>query len=84
VGYIESSRELVCNVCIFQKKLTAVKFTALVSKELRGEFNEAFIDYKNGINKMQGVDANLVKQRAAILVQKFFAQIREKVKLLQR
>eukprot|EP00353_Schmidingerella_taraikaensis_P007271 CAMPEP_0185581680 /NCGR_PEP_ID=MMETSP0434-20130131/18699_1 /TAXON_ID=626734 ORGANISM="Favella taraikaensis, Strain Fe Narragansett Bay" /NCGR_SAMPLE_ID=MMETSP0434 /ASSEMBLY_ACC=CAM_ASM_000379 /LENGTH=33 /DNA_ID= /DNA_START= /DNA_END= /DNA_ORIENTATION= len=33
---------------------------------------------------MQGVDANLVKQRAAILVQKFFAQIREKVKLLQR
>lgn len=64
--------------------MTAVKFTALVSKELRTEFNTAFNQYKNGINSVSGVDTNIVKQRATILVQKFFAQIREKVKLLQR
>jgi len=84
VGYLENSREVVCNVCIFEKKLMAVKFTALVSKELRAEFNAAFAQYKNGINQINGVDTNLVRQRAAILVQNFFSQIREKVKLLQR
>ena len=84
MGYLENSREVVCNVCIFEKKLMAVKFTALVSKELRAEFNAAFAQYKNGINQINGVDTNLVRQRAAILVQNFFSQIREKVKLLQR
>ena len=83
-GYIESTREIVCNKCIFEKKLTAVKFTALVTKELRTEYNTAFASYKSGVNSITGVDTNLVKQRAAILVQKFFAQIREKVKVLQR
>jgi len=33
VGFVD--REIVCNTCIFEKKLMAVKFTALVSKELR-------------------------------------------------
>lgn len=83
-GYSENTGQTVCNTCIFEKKLQAVKFTALVSKDLRNEFNTAFSQYKNGMNQIIGVDTNLVKQRAAILVQKFFVQIREKVKLLQR
>ena len=32
VGYLPGSRELVCNSDIFDKKLMAVKFTALVCK----------------------------------------------------
>lgn len=42
VGFLDNSREIVCNTCIFEKKLMSVKFTALVSKELRAEFNAAF------------------------------------------
>jgi hypothetical protein len=41
VGYIEEgsqAKEIVCNTCIFEKKLNAVKFTALVSKELKAQF----------------------------------------------
>ena len=33
---------------------------------------------------MGGVDADLVKQRAAIMIKQFFTQVRAKVKLLQR
>ena len=68
MGYLATTREIVCNTCIFEKKLMAVKFTALVSKELRNEFNQAFGQYKNGTNSISGVDTNLVKQRASILV----------------
>lgn len=75
---------MVCNQCIFEKKLLAVKFTALVSKDLRQEFNQAFAQYKQGKNQISGVDTDLVKQRAALLVQKFFAGVREKVKTMQR
>ena len=57
-----------CNTCIFENKLEAVKFTTLVSKDLRAEFNSAFAQYKNGLNNVNGVDTNLVKQRAALLV----------------
>ena len=63
----------------------AVKFTALVSKELRNEFNQAFNQYINGKNQVtSGIDVDLVRQRAALLVQKFFAGVREKVKVMQR
>ena len=72
VGYIEDSGELVCNTCIFKKKLQKVKFTALVSRDLRSEFNGTFEQYRNGISAVNGVDADLVKQKAAILVQNFF------------
>ena len=61
VGFLDNTREVVCNTCIFEKKLTAVKFTALVSKELRNEFNTAFAHYRNGLNSISGVEANLVK-----------------------
>ena len=84
VGYCDASGDIVCNTCIFEKKLDAVRFTALVSKDLRVEFNANFNRYRSGLNAVNGVDADLVKQRAAILVQKFFSQVREKVKNLQR
>ena len=50
-----------CNTCIFEKKLTAVKFTALVSKDLRNEFNRVFQQYKNGKNSISEVEADLVR-----------------------
>jgi len=40
----------------------------LMSKELRAEFNAAFEHYKNSINSVNGVDPNLVRQRATLLV----------------
>lgn len=84
MGYCEASGEQVCNMCIFSRKLQGVKYTALVCKDLRNEFNAAFNQYKNGLTAVSGVDADLVKQRAAILMQKFFAQVREKVTLLKQ
>ena len=68
VGMVPNTKEIVCNSCIFEKKLMAVKFTALVSKELRTQFNEAFGKYKDGMNQINGVDSALVKQRAQVLV----------------
>ena len=50
VGYLPTQRELVTNSDIFDKKLMAVKFTALVCKQLRTDYNHAFNDYKKGIN----------------------------------
>ena len=47
----------------------SVKFTALVSKDLKHEYDEAIKLYQSGLNNINGVDSNLVKQRAAILVQ---------------
>ena len=40
VGFI--NREMVCNTCIFEKKLENVKFVALVCKELKAEYNAVF------------------------------------------
>jgi hypothetical protein len=59
VGFI--NRDIVCNTCIFEKKLEQVKFVALMSKDLRAEFNAAFEQYKGSINSVNGVDPNLVK-----------------------
>jgi hypothetical protein len=36
------------------------------------------------VNHVKGVDPELVKQKATILVQQFFAKVRENVKNLQR
>ena len=80
VGYIEDTGELVCNTCIFKRQLQKVKYTALVSRDLRGEFNGAFEQYRSGVTAVNGVDADLVKQKAAILVQNFFSQIKEKLR----
>ena len=38
VGYIEESRQFVCNTQIREKQLLNVKFTALVCKQLKSEF----------------------------------------------
>ena len=70
VGYCEG--ELVCNSMIYEKKLQSVKFLAIVSKELKGEFGDKFVAYKQGINAINGVDPNLVKQRATIMVKSYF------------
>lgn len=36
VGMLKDDKqEIVCNTCIFEKKLNDVRFTALVSKELK-------------------------------------------------
>lgn len=87
VGYIEEgsqAKEIVCNTCIFEKKLNAVKFTALVSKELKAQFAQQFQTYKQSMDSVQSIDPNLVKQRASILVQKFFQNLAEKVASLQK
>jgi len=81
VGFV--NREVVCNTCIFEKKLEQVKFVALMSKELRAEYNAAFEQYKSQINSVNGVDPNLVKQRATLLVQRFFSDLSTRVKNLQ-
>ena len=60
-----------------------VKFTALVSKQLKGEFQQTFQDYKDNRSKVDQVDPNIVKQRAAITVQRFFANLMTEVKALQ-
>ena len=39
----------------------SVKFTALVSKDLKDEYDEALQHYKASLNKVHGVDTNLVK-----------------------
>ena len=49
VGFCEATNDIVCNTCIFEKKLTSVKFTALVSKDLRTEFNAEFNRYIHGM-----------------------------------
>ena len=54
-----------------------------MSKELRAEFNAAFEHYKNSINSVNGVDPNLVRQRATLLVQKFFSDLSSRVRNLQ-
>ena len=64
---------MVCNSDIFDKKLASVKFTALVCKQLRVDYNNSFNEYKKGLNQVNGVDPNIVKQRATILVQKYFS-----------
>ena len=84
VGFIHDTREIVCNNCIFKKKLQGVRFITLVCKDLRTEFNKTFNQFNQQVNNVKNVDPELVKQRATILVQKFFAQVREKVKHLQR
>ena len=62
VGMLKDDKqEIVCNTCIFEKKLMGLKFTSLVSKDLRGEFNSAFNEYKSGLNSVSGVDTDLVK-----------------------
>lgn len=35
VGWNEVTKEIVCNSCIYEKKLGSLKFTALVSRELK-------------------------------------------------
>jgi hypothetical protein len=42
VGFCPDQKQLVCNTCIFEKSLMNVKFTALVSKQLKGEFQQTF------------------------------------------
>jgi hypothetical protein len=42
VGYVPETRELVCNSCIFNKKLQNVRFISMVCKELKVEYNKAF------------------------------------------
>lgn len=81
VGFI--NREIVCNTCIFEKKLEQVKFVALMGKELKAEFNAVFDQYKSSINQVNGVDPNLVRQRATLLVQKFFSDLSARVRSLQ-
>jgi hypothetical protein len=38
VGFCAERKEVVCNTCIFEKQMINVKFTALVTKQLRSEF----------------------------------------------
>jgi len=60
-----------------------VKFIALVSKELKNEFCDAFSQYKKSTDSLYKVDPNIVKQRAAVIVQKFFSKLSDEVKMLQ-
>ena len=79
-----SNGELVCNSTIYEKKLQSVKFVALVSKELKAEFANKYADYKNCRNAVHGVDPNLVKQRATIMVKSYFSTLLQRVHNLQQ
>ena len=72
------------NQDIFKRRLKAVKFTALVSKELKSQFAKEFENYKQSMDSVQSIDPNLVKQRATVLVQSFFQGLAEKVATLQK
>lgn len=46
VGWNETTGEVVCNTCIYEKKLNKLKFTALMSKELKDSFEKSFKIFK--------------------------------------
>lgn len=73
---------MVCNTTIYEKQLKNVQFTALVTKSLKREFQETFDDYKNKKALIDQVDPNIVRQRAAVIVQKFFNNLSTEVKVL--
>lgn len=61
VGYIEDSKRFVCNTEIREKQLMNVKFTALVCRKLKSEFQTTFDQFKDSKDKVHQIDSDLVK-----------------------
>lgn len=59
-----------------------IKFTALVTKQLKSEFDHAFTQFKQSRGQVTDCDPDIQKQRAAILVHKFFENVHSAVKAL--
>jgi len=82
VGYIEESRRFVCNTEIREKKLMNVKFTALVCKKLNGEFSATFDEFRKSKDTVTQIDPDVVKQKASVIVKRFFSTLSNEVKNL--
>ena len=50
VAYNEKTKEIYCNSCIFEKKVSELKFTAIVVKELKEKFAREFLKYKESMS----------------------------------
>lgn len=62
--------------------MMAVRFTALLSKQLKTDFEECFSYYKQNLKPGKTAEPNTLKQKAAVVCQKFFGKLQNEVKLL--
>eukprot|EP00347_Sterkiella_histriomuscorum_P021345 403334310 len=79
VAFNQKNGEILCNTCIFEKKVAELKFTAVVVKEIKERFGKEFEKYKQSMNHMGDTDPQLVKQQIQLSVQQFFGTLRQKV-----
>ena len=47
VGYVPTSKQIVCNQCIYQSKAQNVEFSALICKKLTADYSKSLDKFKN-------------------------------------
>jgi len=83
VAFFQDSKEILCNTCIYERKLQGLKFSAIVTKDLKSKFDDSYKQYLAGLGKVGEINPQLAKDSLKTTANDFFKKLSEQVHQLR-